>query len=332
MNIAKLGLLLVMVLGLGACASEDPVLVQLPSDPRVLFRGDDSPVLAQVGQWKISAKDLEAVHPVKPGATPRDSLQSLIDAAAVVELGLQENHSGRFPVLLEWRRALAREWAFQNFQEGFSPESVPDNVWQDIYDSVRARFDHEETFFVLDVQHICCMGHPDGCDAKEVARCQDQNLPMMGNLQEFLAQTGVKTRQELDAKLDEYRAKYGGDVGVADYAFQYNFNKGPDQQGRYDRVNENVALGAKATKVGEFSNVVHSRNGLHILLLTQYLPATHRKFGDPGVKEELTQSFLPLLRQKEVMDAFAMLVKRQELKLYPENLGQVDWSKATGLK
>jgi hypothetical protein len=325
------GLFLLLAVLVG-CADEDPVLVSLPADPGVLFRGEDGPVLAQIGDWKITTRDLETVHPIREGASAKESLQHLVDGVLVVKAGVEQGHEGRFPVLLEWRRALAREWALQNFGEGFSAESVPDSLWQEIYSSVRARFDHKETFFVLDVQYLCCMGHPDGCDAKDVARCQDQNLPMMSNIQEFLAQSGVKTKEQLDRKLEEYRATYGGEFGVADYAFQYDFSKGPDQQGRYDRVNENVARGAKATKVGEFSPVVASRNGLHILLLTQYLPETHRKFGDPGVKEELIQSFLPILREKEVADAFAILVKRQQIKLHPENLGQVDWTKATGLK
>lgn len=327
----SLWLLLPSLVLLAACGQDGHVMVTAPSDPGRLFNGAGEKILATVNGWKITDADLSLAHPVREGASPRESLDALIDRVLVVQEAVQTGVTPRFAALNEWRKALARAWLARRFLEEFKVEQIPESVWRDIYHRTIVRFDHVDTFFVTDAQYVCCYGAVKDCSRKEVAACQNEKQPIMDRLHEVLDFQKVHDVQAFKDTVRQYALTWNSPIAIKEYSFQYDFSKPHDRQGGYALMNENVARAAKATEVGKFSPVVRSNHGLHILTVTKFLPEIHRKFEDPGVQEELRQSFGELLRQKEVVDVLNELVKKQDFQIHEEALDNVSWPVVSGL-
>ncbi len=325
--------MLIAVCLLVSCGGEERrVLVPLPEDPgAVLAAGDGEPV-ATVGGWAITGADLLAVHPVRPGATLEESLEVLVDRVVAVQDGLAGDFEPRFDLLLAWRKALARRWMTKRFTEDFTPETISEARIRAVWEVRWFLWDHMDTFYVLDAQNICCFSHASDCDPKVVGRCQDEKMDVMEGLHRTLTEAGVTDAATFNKVAEDFAAENGVDVKVMKYAFQYDHSKPHSEQRGYDLYDEAISRSMEGRKVGTFTPVIRSTQGLHIVFLFRFLPEIHKTFADPEVRAEISANAFPGFQEREAAEEFARLSNAVDIGFFPETLEQVDWPKVTGLE
>ncbi|MBM4370585.1 MAG: hypothetical protein FJ098_02980 [Deltaproteobacteria bacterium] len=324
---------LLLALVLGSCGGGgEPVLVPLPEDPGSLFQGrGEDPVIATVGDWAITEGDLQAVHPVRPGATMEESLEALVDRVLAVQAGLDEGAAPRQDVLLSWRRALARRWLGWRFTEELRPETLPEHVLQAVWEVRWFLYDHENTFYVWDAQVICCQ-NPGGCDGEAFRRCMEESLDGMAHLQVFVRERAPASEEDFRAAVGEFTGRHAVPASLVKYSFQWDHSQPPERQGRYDRVDPAVAAAVETLSVPGVSELVRSPFGLHVLFLYRFLPEIHKTLADPEVQRDLSSNAYPAIQAQVSAATLGELFQGARVGLRTKVLEEVDWSGITGLR
>ena len=285
-----------------------------------------------------------------PAAPPQDraSLGALFEKASAGEpsdeqaqlrllagLAVDRGLAGDFDVTMAYRRALARVYLEKKFELEHGPDSVPMQVWDDIYWKRGARpiFDHFDTFFVTDIQILCCSGAPDMCSRDtQVQACMRDSEPDIWELYEELSKTSFPDSHQLKKALDPYRGARFPGLRSQDYSFQYNFDLSHEEQRGYTVVNRNVAEAARGAKLKTLTKPARSNNGWHIIYLKEFLPEAHGPPEDEDVISELKKRFYPMVRRNDVLVFLETLLRNAQMKIYKDTVRELDWAQLSGLR
>ena len=274
---------------------------------------------------------LEAMWERAGGEEPTgDAARRRLLAALAVDKGL----AGDFDVGMAFRQALAQAYLRKKFEVEHGPDRVPLETWESIYWERGARpiFDHFDTFFVTDVQMLCCKGSPDLCARdSQVQACMRDSEPDIWRLYEALSQTRFANPTELKKALEPYKGYRFPNLKSQDYSFQYNFSLPHNEQRGYTVVNRNVAEAARSARLKTLTKPVQSNNGWHILYVKEFLPEAHDTPDDPAVIKELQKRFYPIVRRNDVLAFLEELLKDARVKVYKDTLREMDWAELTGL-
>jgi hypothetical protein len=250
-------------------------------------------------------------------------------------LAVQEGLADDFAVHSAFRRALAQRLVKRTFEEEHTPETVPDETWKEIYNDryVFPRFDHKDTFFVLDVQLICCKGKAKQCENDVPTHyCLQDYEPMAHALHQALLETRFTDLEDLKLKFSGVKARFP-DARYQEYSFQYDFNA-PESEKKiqFTKIASAVAEGARATPVGKLSEPVRSQFGWHILLVKDFLPEIHLPFDDASVKPQLIRDFYDMVVRRDVVVFLGETYQKGEVEFFEAAMREVDWAQVTGLK
>jgi hypothetical protein len=321
--LVKTPLLLLCALSAAACGAEDGFQ---PTPP-------PASIEAQPGTAVFEA-DLEYLKQHLPSASESELREQLelrkILASRAVEKGLTDD----FGVGFVYRRALAQAQLKKKFEEEHSPDGVPMETWEKLYwnRNILPKFDHHDTYFVLDVQMICCQGAVDMCEKDpQVQDCLRDAEPDIWTVfrelkhKGFTDPTGIKkfVREELKLRYT---------VRTQEYSFQYQFDKSHEEQQGYTIINRNVAFAAHGAQIGALAEPVRSNFGWHVVYVKNFLPALHLEFGDERVMETLKSELYPHVRAQDVDRYFVTLLEKARVAVFKERLRELDWSHITGLK
>jgi hypothetical protein len=292
----------------------------------------DAPRLAGV---PVRREDVEFLRPFFAGES--DESLSLRVAARRVLAGkaLDRGLGDEFGVESAYRKALAQAFLRLKFEQELTADTVPLSTWEEVYrnPAIFPRFDHQNSYFVIDAQFICCRGQVRLCANDEgVKTCLRDYEPEAWKIHALLAEQNTRTPEEFEARTKALSEAEFPRLAVHHYSFQFNFNLPREKQRGYDVVSEAVALAARDTPPGSFSKPARSEFGWHILYVKRFLPEVHRKFEEPDVLESLKADFFPTVRRNEVIVYFTELMKRADVRVFEEALRELDWARISGLK
>jgi hypothetical protein len=286
--------------------------------------------------FPVAKADLKFMRDVL-GATGTDEqlVAAIQQRKLLAAKGAEHGLGAEFGVAIEYRRALARAYLRQKMDDEHSPESVPDELWEQIYwdPNVRPMFDHRDTFFVTDVQMVCCKGNPKLC-AKDpfVQACMRDTEPQMWDLHTELSKQEYPTAKQLRKRAKELQEQRFGELAIKEYSFQYDFSLSHEEQRSYTVFNRNVAMACRDAGVAKIGRPTQSNHGWHIVYVREFHPERHQAFGDPGVQEELEKRFYPGIKHQDAIKLLNSLVKKHPVKLYEDTLRELDWASITGIK
>lgn len=289
--------------------------------------GDFSPVMPPQDRASLQAM----WGKTGAGEQSSEQAQRRLLAGLAVERGLAAD----FDIAMAYRQALARVYLAKKFETEHSPDSVPMEVWDNIYWKKGARpiFDHFDTFFVTDVQILCCKGAPDQCARdSQVQACMRDSEPDIWELYEELAKNKFTDSLQLKKALNPFKDYRFPGLRSQDYSFQYNFDLPHDEQRGYTVVNRNVAEAARGATVRTLTKPVRSNNGWHILYVKEFLPEAHGTPEDPEVIAELKKRFYPMVRRNDVLVFLEQLLRGSGMKVYKDTLRELDWAELSGLR
>lgn len=280
----------------------------------------------------VAAADLEFL--VARGvdeATAREevALRKLLVRKAV-EKGLSED----FRVTFAFQRALAQRLIKALFEEEHSAAQVPEEVWFQLFNerAVFPLFDHQDTFFVVDAQLICCKGAPDLCkEDVETQYCLQDFQATAWEVHGELAKGDVADGEAAKERVEALMAAFPA-LAIQEYSFQHDFDPANKGKHKFTIVDDAVALGAKQTAVGTFGKPVRSVFGWHVLYVKKYLPEVHLEFGQPEVMAELEKRFYGLILRKDVMTYLGELFQSGRVEMLEEAIHAVNWARVTGLR
>ena len=308
-----------------------------PSTPEeynsLLQKSGEAPV-EQVSGQPVFPEDVEVVLKRHPDWTKKEALGFLAYQRRLALEALKEGHGSDFSVQFRFRQALARRVFEKLFKEEHSPDSVPTEVWHSLYNDpqIYRHFDHHEAHYVVDLQYICCGGNPNLCRTdKKVEECISEAKDQMEQLHAALEGHHFDTREEFMAFAAKLRNANFPQIAIREYNFYYDYDLPHDQQKGFNIVSESVAWGAKKAGIHNFSKLVRSWAGWHILYVDNVIPEQHRKFNDPGVVEELQSKFYNQVLQHDILTFLDKVSKRFKLVFLEENLREVDWAEVSGI-
>jgi len=313
----------------------------IPGDPAVLAAGpssaspESSTVFKGERSVAVTWEDLEFLR--VNGSLESDSelaervaLRRALAAEAVLA-GLNEDGGS----LRVFRRALAQSLLKKKFEKEHTADTVPMERWEELYHEpgVLPMFDHYDTYFVLDLQMICCFESLPVCaNSPAVQACMRDTEPKIWDAFERLSGAKHEDEAEVVAAMVRVRNEHYPDLHSQHYSFQYNFAVPHERQHGYSLMNRNIALAAKETAVHSLSRPVQSNHGWHILWIKDYLPEEHLKPGEPETVAKMKAKFYPFVKQKDVLLFLQSLSSKRRIEIYEEEIRSLDWGRLTGLR
>lgn len=279
-------------------------------------------VLACVDGVAIGKARFDAVAPsYPPGTPPRAILQALIDEELLAAEAARQG--GWNPASLQtiYRQALVQA-LLKRTVESLGPAQVADADIQQAYrhPDIRTRYDRAASYFVTDVQILCCTGDWQQCGKRdEVRACIERSEPTARRLHDEVLAHAPATGLELAAQVRTWGAKFP-DAAVAEVSFFYDKTKPYDQQKGYDLMVKEFALPVVEMKVGEIHPPIRSPFGWHIPRLDKIEPAVKKPWNDPDVRAEIARNIVPAIREREAIRLGFALMKQAGVELYYDRL------------
>ncbi len=327
------GLLLILV---AACGGETGFAPAAPPT-----------TVAALSAWWDKAG--EVAFEAAPGVpVPQADLQLLLDrglsdaeareALALRKLLVKEavaaGVADEFVVGHAFRRAMVQRFVKILFEEEHSAKQVPESVWREIFQdrAVFPLFDHQDTFFVVDAQFICCTGAPELCRKDtETQYCLQDYQADAWAVYESLKQGETADGEAAKERIEALKANFPT-LALQEYSFQHDFDPANKGKLKFTIVDDAVANAAKATAVGTFGKPAQSAFGWHIVYVKRYLPEVHKSFGDPEVMAELEKRFYGLILRKDVMTYLGELFQQGQVEIFKDVIREVNWARVTGLR
>lgn len=306
--------LLCVMAAVAACGGEaeaprsadrfDPPRFESLADPAwSRASGPDDPVLATVDDARITVSAVQRQVDLAGGELDaRAALERLVEAELLAQEALRHELNRAPEVLREVKREAVRRLLHDRFVEGLRPEAV---AQQDIEQAfrvpqVRARFDHEDGYFVRDVQIVCCAGAADQCRDNADPTCFDQATPLIQSAYEALApKQPFATPEAFEAEVRLLQEQIPQLV-VKTLSFWYKQGVPYEEQRGYTTYFIDWVLAVVAIEEpGRIAPPLRSYHAWHIPLLVQHVPAVHKTPSDPEVRLEIARGILNAIRRRD---------------------------------
>jgi len=331
--------LLVTLVLAGACSkSIDFEPVYPPDSPQAMvasWQQSTSPVVENRGGLPILEEEIALLLEGQPDLPREQAIQRIHLRKALALKTLENDPSGSFRAVAAWRSALARRHVEVLLTEKYTPDSVPMDVWKQVYSdrAIFLRFDHAELHRVVDIQIICCRGGtPDGCTQDpQVQSCKQRHMEDMRQIHLRLTERAPRSKEEFVALGEELRTEFPRAI-VKEYSFYYDYAKPHSKQRGYNILDENVVQAAKKAGLNAFSEPVESFAGLHLLYVHSHEPETRMKFEDPETLRILKEEFFPQVRNKFAMDYLRDIASKYQLQMDEEAINEANWKDLTGFR
>lgn len=292
--------------------------------------------LAVKSPFPVPVSDLEFMREeVGLPGSDEELLAVVQERKMLAAMGAEGGVGEDFSLTMTYWRALARAYLHEKMEEGHSPDAVPMEIWERIYwdPSVRPKYDHKDTFFVTDVQIVCCKGAAQLCARDEyVQACMRDTEPDIWALHAELSKQDYPTASDLRKQATQLQETTFPALSIKEYSFQYDFTLPHDQQRGYTVFNRNVAFACKKSGVNRIGKPTQSNHGWHIVYVREFHPERHAAFTDPGVLDEIKEHFYQGVKQQDAMKLLQSLIKKHKVKLYEDTLRELDWSAIAGVK
>ncbi len=300
-----------------------------------LWQQSASPVVEKRGGLPILEEEIALLLEGQPDLGRDQAIQRIYLRKAMARETLKTDPSGSFRAVAAWRSALARRHLEVLLTEKYTPESVPMEVWKQVYSdrNIFLRFDHAELHRVADIQILCCrQGTPDSCNRDpQVLSCKQRHMEDMRQIHRRLVRRPPQSKEAFMAMGEELRAKFPRSV-VKEYSFYYDYSQPHSRQRGYNVLDENVVQAARKAGVGAFSEPVESFAGLHLLYVYFHAPETRMKFEDPKTLEILKTDYFPQVRNKFAIDYLRDIARKYQLQYDEEAINEANWKELTGFQ
>lgn len=274
-------------------------------------------------------EDVDFLASLKTGV-PRDELRKQVALRKLLAVkALEEEEEFGFELKLDYRRALAQALIKRKFEVEHTPDTVPLETWEEVFHHphVFPLFDHFDSYFVVDVQIICCRGDFEVCKNDRAFHvCMEEAQPWIEEAWEVLKSKNITDPEKLREVVHELAASSIPDLRMQEYSFQYNFALPHDKQRGYKVVNENVARAARSAKLREVTKPVRSNHGWHILFVKEHLPERHWTFDDPRTMAELKSKYYEMVLHNDVLSYLTALLRKHSIEVHTEALREVNWA------
>jgi len=279
-------------------------------------------VLACVAGVAITRSAFDAVRGDYPAqVSNRAVLQALIDEE-VLAATAQAKGLWNLPLLgANQSRVIAGRLLSQKLERELTPDKIVDADIDFAWDNqdVHRRYDRVATYYVTDVQLLCCKGDFSQCRKREEVRtCIDNSAIAAAEIYAMFQNDPPQSGLEMTARA-EHNPKWPL-AGAQTVTFYYDKTKTYDQQKGYDLMVREFTEAVIALQPGQIHAPVRSAFGWHISRLDKFEPAVHLTPKDPAVRREIAEHVLDAVRERDAEVYVARLMHEAKVQLFFEAL------------
>ncbi len=303
------------------------VHTQLPPTPdQVAWTSTGETVVARVGSKPIYASTVRLIMQLEPSLSPRQALDRAIEIEAISADGASKfGASPPSNLVHRYRQLLVQRFLQKNFEEDLTVTTVPDKYLKKAFKvkKVRKHFIHYDTFFVRDLQLICCSTNHVVCaqNLKKNAPCFEKFKQESRRLRKFVLANKPKTADEFSALVDRAKEEINPRVQHQKFDFYYDVNESyKANQARVDRMTRAVNEGVLTLEIGDISPVLSDQYGYHILYLENHIPEANGSLADVEVRKELSEKIFPAVQREEFMQSITQSFRAYHVTLDDEAL------------
>lgn len=280
--------------------------------------------------------DLEAglLTQADPSVTTNEARERVLLTHRLAQLALEQGLGEEFSVVNAWRSALARRRLEVLFHEEHTPEKVPMEVWKQMYSDPRIfrRFDHHESYYVMDVQYVCCTSpQADVCRRDPATlNCINSYHSQAQQIRDVLSFGHPRNKEEFETIARDIQATTNPELGVMQYSFYYDYSKPHSEQKGFTVLSEPVVQAARKAGVGGISDPVADWAGWHILYVVEHQPEERLKLGDPRTLEIFQTEFYDQVVAHDAIQYINDLAQKYSIQYIEESIQMVDWQELSG--
>ncbi len=279
-------------------------------------------VLACVQGVAITRGDFDAVRADYPAqVSNRAVVQALIDAE-LLAAAAQEKGLWQVSILAQsQRKAIAGRLLSQKLERELTPDKIVDAdiefAWKN--QDVHRRYDRVATYYVTDVQILCCQGDFHQClKREEVRTCIDNSAKAAAEIYAMFEADPPQNGLEMAAKMAS-TTKWPL-VGTQALTFYYDKTKPYEEQKGYNLMVREFTEAVIALQPGQIHAPVRSAFGWHISRLDKFEPAVHLTPKDPVVRREIAEHVLDAVRKRDAETYVARLMHEANVQFMFEAL------------
>lgn len=281
----------------------DPPRFESLADPAWSPRtSPEDPVVATVGQAQITLSAVQ--RQVDLGAGEVDgptALERLIEAELLAQEARRLDMATAPEVLRALKHEAVRHLLHTRFIDELGPEEVDRRDVDQAFriPQVRIRYDHEDGYFVRDVQIVCCVGAPEQCRDNADPDCFDKATPVIQAVYQVLEpQQPFADEAAFVAAIEKLQLQYP-QLAMKEHSFWYEQGVPYKEQHKYTRFfTDWVEAIVDLPGPGSIAAPIRSYHAWHIPMLVRHEPAVHRTPDEPQVRTEIAQGILPAIRKR----------------------------------
>ncbi len=306
-----------------AGASHVTVLPPTPSEQA--WRPAEGKVLARSGELVVLDTAVEAALRSGDADDASEALERAMRIEAVAAYALREGGTTvRQEAAPRYRQALVQRLIRRKLEEELTPDTVPDTYLKQAWATkkIRRKYVHYDSFFVSDLQFICCREPSSLCFEKREANaaCFATGKAMMEKARALLVSKAPKDGDEYKEGASEAIKKLGRQMTFQAFSFYFDVKRSYEENVNVMRMSKPVTEAALKMKVGEISELIEDQFGWHLVFLRKHVPEENRSLDEPAVRREIAEGALSAIQKAEFSVLISKAVQARKVEVFEERL------------
>ncbi|MBR57293.1 MAG: hypothetical protein CMH54_04465 [Myxococcales bacterium] len=300
-----------------------------PTPDQSNWASEGDVIVARVDSQPIYASTVRLFLKHNPDLSPRQALEKAMELEAVAMDGAKSFGSTPPANLVHrYRQLLVQRFLSQNFEENLTVDTVPNEYLEKAFKmkNVRIHFVHYDTFYVRDLQLLCCHVNHIVCarQREDNAACFKDLKGQANRLHKLIKDANPKTADEFSALVDRAKKEIHPEVQVQEFSFFYDVNETYEvNRNRVNLMTQPINEGVLTMKVNEVSKVFEDQYGYHILFLEKHVPEANGTLEDEDVRKELSAKIYPAVQREEFMRNITQSFRKYNVTIDDEALNQL---------
>ena len=303
--------------------SHEAVLPPSPSEEA--WKPAQGTVLARAGSLEVLDSAVEAVLKSGEASDPSEALDRATRLEAVAAQAVREGGlPARQVAAPRYRQALVQRLIRHSLEEKLTPDTVPDTYLQQAWGTkrIRRKYVHYDSFFVSDLQLICCREPSSICvERKEdFAACFAAGKEMMEKALAIVQAKAPKDGDDYKDAVSEAIDKLGQQMTFQVFSFYFDVKRSHAENVNVVRMSKPVTEAVLEMKVGKISKLVRDQFGWHIIFLRKHVPEENRKLEEPAVRREIAEGAYAAVQKAEFSVLVSKAVETRKVEVFEERL------------
>jgi hypothetical protein len=299
------------------------VLPPLPTEEA--WAPAEGKVLARSGALEVLDSAARAVQRSGEEMDPARALDRAASLEAVSAHALGEGGEDlRLAAAPRYRQALVQRLLTLVLEEKLTPATAPEEYLKQAWSTkkIRRKYVHYDSFFVSDLQHICCRDHASICirDHEDFGECFARGEEKMKAAMAMLRAASPADGDAFEAAALDAKEKIGASITYQTFSFYHDAQRSYEENVNVVRMSKPVTVATLALKMGQQSGIVRDHFGLHIIFLKDHIPEENRSLDEEAVRLEIAEGALPAIRKAEFSVLISRAVRDRKVEVFEDRL------------